>query len=1149
MILAPDQHFQATFMPNVEMNRHGTPIRRAFFIALTLMMVAACGGGASSGSAIDVVPVATLLRPTPDGYAFANFPASVSPEEFNTDDLVKMFGAEACTGGVEAACEPIAEAAAWARMVNQARQSGHCEGIVVEASKRFNLSLLPQTVELVNEGEVTHQILRTFGTQFLPEVQEETIGWQKKSLSAIVAELVDSFKTGKPKYSMGLYVEQGGHALLPYAVEFPSPELARIQLYDSNWPGKNRYVDVDLKAKKWQFSFSGEDPANDPDAWTGGEGDMDLTSLDTRSNSSCPFCANKTKVKNSMIVISSVDRNWSVTTDKGIYSPSSDRLVDGLSARPIRGSAEVPPIVKDVPPPIRYYMRNNFQSFEYVVFVEGKNIKLQLPSTTSAFVSQGSAIVQLSTTSSSDNRTVSISNNSVSVDDPTVNVKVASGDLVAEVAGNNSTIGIADKQLNISVETSTGRKIEVVVNENTPAVSAKTSKDGLNNFVVQTQTADDSLVVREIAEDGSEVVETRLNTKLTELDETGIDLPEELRKSDVKPGLPPLESRDLTNPDYKADETFMPTEGLLVSKLAEQMELSNGVEAAVKNRLLEDLVSNSVSGTVPSTTTTTTTVPTTTTTTTTTTVPTTTTTTTTTTVPTTTTTTTTIPPTTPLAPTIGVITPSSGSLSVAFTAGSDGGSAITSYKYSTDGGATFRTRAAGTTASPIVISTLSSNGTTVLTNGTTYSIQLKAVNAIGDGAATSSATGKPASVPAAPASNGMTALNASLSVVITHYGNSGGSAITSWKYSTDGGVTFRTRTDGGTTSQTLVIAYLSSDGVTPLENDTAYSIQTKAVNAIGDSSATTSTSATPSAALWGAGGNTVVDLNWTGPASFGGAAITDYVIQYSSNSGSTWSTFADGTSTTTKSTVTGLTNDTSYLFGVAAVSSAGTGTYSVTGVAVTPNTCSIGGVCALSNIGPGGGTVFYVASSNFASIGSGCGSDCVYLEAAPTGWVTSPAGQSTRGGGTSFVDPRTFWNDVSNREVGATAQGTAIGTGYANTSANIAYSSTAGYAATLSRAYLGGGKSDWFLPSMYELNQLCRFAWNLSINNSSTTCSGMTGALRGGFQTGGYAYWSSTENGFSSAYQQTFVNGAFYATGKNVANWVRPVRAFSQASG
>ena len=57
----------------------------------------------------------------------------------------------------------------------------------------------------------------------------------------------------------------------------------------------------------------------------------------------------------------------------------------------------------------------------------------------------------------------------------------------------------------------------------------------------------------------------------------------------------------------------------------------------------------------------------------------------------------------PSAPTITAITPSNGSLSVAFTAGATGGSAITSYKYSTDGGSTFFTSAAGTTASPFVL--------------------------------------------------------------------------------------------------------------------------------------------------------------------------------------------------------------------------------------------------------------------------------------------------------------------------------------------------------------------------------------------------------------------------------------------------------------
>ncbi len=95
----------------------------------------------------------------------------------------------------------------------------------------------------------------------------------------------------------------------------------------------------------------------------------------------------------------------------------------------------------------------------------------------------------------------------------------------------------------------------------------------------------------------------------------------------------------------------------------------------------------------------------------------------------------------PTAPTItGVSTDSQ--LSVAFTAGTDGGSAITSYKYSTDGGTTWLTRQTGTTASPIVITTLSSDGTTKIVSGTSYNIQIKALNAIGDGdaSATSSAT-------------------------------------------------------------------------------------------------------------------------------------------------------------------------------------------------------------------------------------------------------------------------------------------------------------------------------------------------------------------------------------------------------------------------
>ena len=89
--------------------------------------------------------------------------------------------------------------------------------------------------------------------------------------------------------------------------------------------------------------------------------------------------------------------------------------------------------------------------------------------------------------------------------------------------------------------------------------------------------------------------------------------------------------------------------------------------------------------------------------------------------------------TTPAAPTITSITANDTQLSVAFTAGSDGNSAITNYEYSTDGGSSWTTRSPVATTSPIVISGL--------TNSTAYNVQLRAVNAVGLGTATATTVG------------------------------------------------------------------------------------------------------------------------------------------------------------------------------------------------------------------------------------------------------------------------------------------------------------------------------------------------------------------------------------------------------------------------
>jgi hypothetical protein len=146
--------------------------------------------------------------------------------------------------------------------------------------------------------------------------------------------------------------------------------------------------------------------------------------------------------------------------------------------------------------------------------------------------------------------------------------------------------------------------------------------------------------------------------------------------------------------------------------------------------------------------------------------------------------------------------------------------------------------------------------------------------------------------------------------------------------------------------------------------------------------------------------------------------------------------------------------------------------------------------------GPGGGKIFY-------------GTNKYYLEAAPndqgTGALWGCAGTDTG------------------------SDGKEIGTGYANTKSLVENCSDDGIAAKLCWGQnLGNGKTDWFLPSEYELIQLC---------NSR--------GLVGGFIEG-YVYWSSSANGAYSLDVALFVgfhdNCAANYSGKDKPKHVPCVR-------
>jgi len=473
-------------------------------------LMASCGGSEST-SQLTAVAADSGVKPNADGFSFANFGSDATSENFNSADLVTMFGGGACVDGITTPCTPTAQASAWAKMVNESRASGHCEGLAVQAASRFDAKATPATKALANSGDVTHGIIRAFATQFLPEVQDVTESWAKKSLVDIVNELSTSFANKSVSYTMGLYTPSGGHAVLPYAIEFPKPDLAVVKVYDSNWPGMERYVVIDLAAKIWYFSFSGENPQEDSCAWSGKAGDMDITPMDARTSATCPFCGDGTKVTKSVLLIRSTSLNWSVKTQNGTYSPSNTHAVTDVTSRSLR-SASCDTEVK-IP--------------EFILYTDSEDFELQLPDTSSAYVSNGDSVVQIAATGSKVRKPILFKKNVISVEDTSTTLTVSSDNVVAQVTSNMANINVGASLLSIDLG---GKNAPITASEATPQIVVRSDK---NSPPVVTNVKDLVTVVPSI-------VPT-------------------LTPPEAKPGLSAPSSRDLSNPDYVAVVDKAPT--------------------------------------------------------------------------------------------------------------------------------------------------------------------------------------------------------------------------------------------------------------------------------------------------------------------------------------------------------------------------------------------------------------------------------------------------------------------------------------------------------------------------------------------------------------------------------------------------------------
>lgn len=254
-----------------------------------------------------------------------------------------------------------------------------------------------------------------------------------------------------------------------------------------------------------------------------------------------------------------------------------------------------------------------------------------------------------------------------------------------------------------------------------------------------------------------------------------------------------------------------------------------------------------------------------------------------------------------------------------------GVTAINNYliQYSSDNGVTWLpfNRATSTATTATV---------TGLTNGTSYIFKVAAVNAVDTG--TYSTFSTPIILgtnPDAPTIISVARGNSLVNLSWSAPTDIGGIDITDYSiiYSIDSGNTWSYNILTGSTSTSYTF--------TGLTNGTTYLFKVAAVNDVDIGSySSTSSSVTPATIpdpptnIVGSIGFRNISLTWTVPINTGGSNINDYIVQYSSNNGASWTTFPDTVTSNTFTTVIGIPSGISYVYRVAAVNAVGTSAYS-----------------------------------------------------------------------------------------------------------------------------------------------------------------------------------------------------------------------------
>jgi hypothetical protein len=259
-------------------------------------------GGAEGTANTSGVYVSDLgFRPDANGFGFPNY-GGQGETNLTPNDVRRMFGDQACAAIEGDQCVLTPPGNQWLQQISNAMNGGHCEGMAVLSNlfytgksnpADFGAATVPELAIAGNEP-LQREIAYWWATQ---ATQPARSGIVAQTPSGVINTLLTSFAAGSAggdQYAVGIYKRDrtGGHAITPYAVEDRGDGMYWIMVYDNNYPGAARAIEVNTTADTWSYSGS-TNPAEAADTY---EGDAETKTLELApiaprlGQQDCPFC-------------------------------------------------------------------------------------------------------------------------------------------------------------------------------------------------------------------------------------------------------------------------------------------------------------------------------------------------------------------------------------------------------------------------------------------------------------------------------------------------------------------------------------------------------------------------------------------------------------------------------------------------------------------------------------------------------------------------------------------------------------------------------------------------------------------------------------------------------------------------------------------